>query len=436
MFSEADILVTTCLAAGYFPRFEPTVVIVDQWDTSKDSECMIPLAKYGSTQFRSMIGNFDLPHWQQMYEYKNPLPLPVQFATLITSMSPLNSVYMLSYLTSNDIVAPQRQDAPEEHHSICKNSGDALSNITESAPIPRYPISKKAREEARQGKMDCDEERSKSWDVGDDRSSITINFKRRFTDSDGMEVKAHHTIHTTGDTELRESAIDEEEDEPESPRQTEYVGYYFSSVDATDPPCSPLNAAVTRGTDEIVDDEAESSEQTEYVRHYFESADAASSLSSPLNAVVTPDTDEAANAEAESPEQTKYVEHYFEAADVADAPAGPSDVAVAQNTDEVANVGAESPGQPEYVRYYFEPADPDSSSSSPLNAAAAQGTSEVVDDEAESLGHVEYVYTETPNGGNRSRMQWAPSRRQALVPTTVKSKWSEDWSDDSRMHRI
>ena len=430
LFAEADILVTSCLAAGYFRRFKPTMVIVDQWDTNKDWECMIPLAKFGSTQFRSMIGNFDLLHWQQMYEYKSPLALPVQFATLMASMSPLNSVYMLSHLTSNEIVAPQRQDAPEEHHSTDKNNGDALRNITDSAPISRDPISTKAREEARQGNIDCDEERSKSWDVGDDRSSILINFKRRFTDSDGMEVKAHHKIHMTGDTELRESAIDEEEDETESLNQTEYVGYYFSTADATDPPGSPLNAAVTQGTDDFVADDAESSEQTEDIRYHTESADAASSLSSLLNAVEFQDTDVAANAEAESPEQTKHVEHYFEPADVADAPAGSLDVALAQSTDEVANDEAESRGQPEYARYSFEPADPDGSSSSTLDAAAAQGTSEVVNDEAESLGHVEYEYTETPNGGTRLRMQWAPSRRQALVPTTVKSKWS----DDSGMH--
>ncbi|KAG7009582.1 crossover junction endonuclease [Physcia stellaris] len=395
LFAEADILVTSCLAAGYFRRFKPTMVIVDQWDTNKDWECMIPLAKFRSTQFRSMIGNFDLPHWQQMYEYKSPLALPVQFATLMTSMSPLNSVYILRHLISNNIAAPQRQNTPEEHHSTGKNNGDALSDITDSAPISRDPISTKAREEARQGNIDCDEKRSKSWDVGDDRSSILINFKRRFTDSD--------------------------EDETESLNQTEYVGYYFSSPNATDPPGSPLNAAVTQGIDEFVADEAESSEQTEYSRRYFESADTASSLSSSLNAVVIQDTDVAANAEAGSPEQTKHVKHYHESADVADAPTGPSDVVVAQSTDEVANDEAESRGQPEYVRYSFEPADPDGSSSSTLDAAAAQGTSEVVNDEAESLGHVEYEYTETPNGGHRSRMQWAPSRRQALVPTTVKS---------------
>ena len=426
LFSEADIVVTSCLAASNIPHFEPTVVIVDQWDTNKDWECMIPLTRFGSTEFRSIIGNFDLPHWQRMYEYKGHLALPIRFATRMASkpplysVSPLNSVYTLSHLTSNKIVVKQCQEAPEDHNSTRKNITDPSENTTESAPIDRYPISRKAREEARQEKLDCNEERSKSWDVSVNTSGTTNKIKRRFSESDGMDVKADQTAHTT---ELRESAID---DKRESPRQKVYLGYYFKAAPVAESSGSSLNAAVTQGTDESVSDESKSSEQTEYVRQHFDSADAASSLSSFPDVSVDQGTDNSVDEEAEPHGRTEYVGYYFKPADRDSSSSSHLNATATQDTGEIANDEAEPPAQRGYAGDYSQPADANISSSNPLDAAAPQVTGETVDDEAESLGEVEYEYTETPNGGTRSRMQYTPSRGQALAPRTAKSRWSED----------
>lgn len=443
MLSEADIIVTSCLAASNIPQFQPTVVIVDQWDAKKDWECMIPLMKFDSTDFRSMIGNFDLPHWQRMYTYNQRVALPIRFATLMASKSPMNSVYTLSHLTSNNLVVKKRQEASEEHFSTRKNFGGFLRNTTESAHSPMYPTTKDVRDKAPQEDSKYNEQTANSWDVSDDTSGIASNTQRPIMDSaasDGMEVKVdqetseyteyysklwdddiprRHTIH---DIKLRNPAgvADDEVEPPEEDFPRRHT----------------IQVIELRESGGVVNNEVEPPEETDYVGYYFQSAEAADSPGSPPHTAVTQGTSEVDNDEAEPPEQTECVGHYSNPVYADNFSSSPLNAAVIQATEEVVNDEAEPPGQAEFAGYYSNPVYADIFSNSPLNAAVTQGTDEFKDDEAESFGPVEYEYTETTNGGSRLRMQWAASRRQAMVSTVVKSKWSDDRSDDSGMHRI
>ncbi|KAL8791786.1 MAG: hypothetical protein Q9195_005595 [Heterodermia aff. obscurata] len=110
----ANIVVTSCLAAGNIPFFEPTVVIVDQWNSDKDWECMIPLTAFDHTSFRSIIGSFDIPHWRRMWEWGFPITLPVQFSIALDTHQRFTSMYTLNRRMSNGIMDLQSSKRPEK----------------------------------------------------------------------------------------------------------------------------------------------------------------------------------------------------------------------------------------------------------------------------------------------------------------------------------
>ena len=110
---RANIVVTSCLAARNIPFFEPTVVIVDQWNTDKDWECMIPLTAFDQTEFRSIIGNFDIPHWRRMWEWNFPIALPVHFSIVLDAHEPFTSMYTLKRRISNGMVNIKSKEESE-----------------------------------------------------------------------------------------------------------------------------------------------------------------------------------------------------------------------------------------------------------------------------------------------------------------------------------
>ena len=110
---RADIVVTSCLAAGNLPYFEPTVAIVDQWDTDRDWQCMIPLTAFDQTEFRSITGNFDIPHWRRMWEWKYPITLPVHFSVGLDAHQPFTSMYTMERRISSNTVNVRSQKQPE-----------------------------------------------------------------------------------------------------------------------------------------------------------------------------------------------------------------------------------------------------------------------------------------------------------------------------------
>lgn len=113
VLARANIVVTSCLAAGNTPFFDPTVVIVDQWNTDKDLECMIPLTAFDRTEFRSIIGNFDIPHWRRMWEWNFPIALPVHFSVVLDTHQPFTSMYTLKRRISNGMMNVQSQKRSE-----------------------------------------------------------------------------------------------------------------------------------------------------------------------------------------------------------------------------------------------------------------------------------------------------------------------------------
>ena len=110
---RANIVVTSCLAARNIPFFEPTVVIVDQWNTDKDWECMIPLIAFDQTEFRSIIGNFDIPHWRRMWEWNFPIALPVHFSVVLDAHQLFTSMYTLKCRISNDMMNIESREESE-----------------------------------------------------------------------------------------------------------------------------------------------------------------------------------------------------------------------------------------------------------------------------------------------------------------------------------
>ena len=85
------------------------MVIVDQWNTERDSECLIPLTAFDRTQFRSITGNFDIPHWRRMWECKFPITLPVHFSISLDSHQPFTSMYTLKDRISDGMMNVQSQ---------------------------------------------------------------------------------------------------------------------------------------------------------------------------------------------------------------------------------------------------------------------------------------------------------------------------------------
>ena len=97
------------------------MVIVDQWNPDKDLECMIPLIAFDQTEFRSIIGDFDIPHWRRMWESNLPISLPIRFSAALDPHKPFTSMYTLQRRIFDDMTNTQSKKKPESKSLIPKS---------------------------------------------------------------------------------------------------------------------------------------------------------------------------------------------------------------------------------------------------------------------------------------------------------------------------